>query len=161
MKKFLPAIVFLTLLGALVAPLIVSADAGTPIECVKLKRDITVDNITCAKDSVVGSPSAGTPGPTNPNCPLSGTLCPSGGTEKWGAFALLNTINTLVDWVFAFLVIFAVFYVIMGAYNILTSSGSPEKVSSGRNFILYAAIGLLVAFIARAIPSLVRAIMGF
>ncbi|MDO8424725.1 MAG: hypothetical protein Q7S70_02180 [bacterium] len=161
MKKFLPAIVFLTLAVALVAPVVASADAGTPIECVKLKRDITVDSTPCPKDSIVGSPNAGTPGAGNPNCPLVGTLCPVGGTEKWGAFALLNTINTIVDWVFAFLVIFAVFYVVMGAFNILTSSGSPEKVTSGRNNILYAAIGLLVAFIARAIPSLVRAIMGF
>lgn len=157
MRKILPAIVFLTLASALVAPIALAAD--TPIECVKLKRSITIDDVTCNQGDVVASPTAG--GPGGSSCPLTGTACPVGGTEKWGAFALLNTINTVVDWVFAFLVIFAVLYVIFGAFNILTSSGSPEKTTSGRNYILYAAIGLLVAFIARAIPSLVRAIMGF
>jgi len=40
------------------------------------------------------------------------------------------------------------------------SAGSPEKVSSGRQYIMYAAIGLIVGLLAKAIPSLVRMIAG-
>ncbi|MDO8424327.1 MAG: hypothetical protein Q7S70_00125, partial [bacterium] len=171
MKKISLVLVF----TALLIPFFVFAE-GTQ-ECVKIRRDIkfegsncnkapaaTPPNDVCPKGDVVGA-SGGTcdilttgsmPTVSGANTLKGGSAVGAWVTEKWGAVALINIINTIVDWIFAFLVIFAVFYVIMGAYNILTSAGSPQKVTSGRNFILYAVIGLLVAFIARAIPSLVK-----
>ncbi|MFH0788740.1 MAG: hypothetical protein V2B13_14155 [Pseudomonadota bacterium] len=176
MKK----ISFILIFTALLIPFFVFA--GGTQECVKIKREIkfegsncnkapatTPPNDICPKGDVVGA-SGGTcdilstgsmPAASGADTLKDGSAVTAWVTERWGAVALINIINTIVDWIFAFLVIFAVFYVMMGAFNILTSSGNPQKVSSGRNFILYAAIGLLVAFIARAIPSLVKSIMGF
>jgi len=42
----------------------------------------------------------------------------------------------------------------------LMSSGVPEKVTSGRNYILYAAIGLVVGLLSKALPALVKLISG-
>jgi hypothetical protein len=69
--------------------------------------------------------------------------------------------NAAVDWIFVVLVVLAVVFTILGAFNIIMSQGDPGKVDSGRNYIMFAAIGLIAAFIARAIPSIVKAIMGY
>ncbi|GAH61373.1 unnamed protein product, partial [marine sediment metagenome] len=58
------------------------------------------------------------------------------------------------------LVAFAAIMVLFGAFTLLTAGGAPEKVTSGRNYIIYAAIGLAVGLFAKAIPALVRVIMG-
>jgi hypothetical protein len=55
----------------------------------------------------------------------------------------------------------AVVLTIFGAFSILTAGGSPEKASTGKNYILYAVVGLAIAFIARAIPGIAKSIMGF
>ena len=67
----------------------------------------------------------------------------------------------MTDWAFLVIVAIVVILVILGALNIMTSAGSPEKVKAGRDQIMYAAIGMLIAIIARAVPSIVRAIVGY
>jgi len=42
----------------------------------------------------------------------------------------------------------------------LMSAGDTTKVSSGRNYIMYAAIGLIVGFLAKAIPAIVKLAVG-
>jgi hypothetical protein len=49
--------------------------------------------------------------------------------------------------------------IVIGAFNIITAGGSPEKVTAGRNYILYALIGMVVAFFAKAIPAIVSALI--
>jgi hypothetical protein len=72
----------------------------------------------------------------------------------------MNTINTLVDYIFIFIVTVVMIFVMLGAFSILTAAGDPEKITSGRNYIIYAAVGMAVAFLARAVPALVKAILG-
>jgi len=40
----------------------------------------------------------------------------------------------------------ALLFVVIGGFTMLTSQGNPEKIKAGRDTILWAAIGLLVAF---------------
>ena len=75
-------------------------------------------------------------------------------------FCVMNTLYSITDWIFVILVALAGIFVIIGAFTLLTAAGSPEKVTSGRNYILYAAIGLIVGLLAKAIPSLVRMVSG-
>ncbi|MBI2031493.1 MAG: hypothetical protein HYT08_02650 [Candidatus Levybacteria bacterium] len=39
----------------------------------------------------------------------------------------------------------ALLFIILGGYTILTSSGNPARVASGKNYIYYAIAGLLLA----------------
>jgi len=150
MKKILSALVLLSVLAVLVVPMVVSAQEVP--ECCKLRKSVTIDTTTCGKDAIVG--------PTGGSCPTEiGTINCT--TEKWGLFCVINTINTVVDWIFIVLIALTVFFVLMGAITILTAAGAPEKISKGRDYILYAAIGLIVAFIARAVPAIVKAVMGY
>ncbi len=80
--------------------------------------------------------------------------------SEYGMCCLLNTLYNVTDWIFVMLVGLAGIFVILGAMTLIMAAGSPEKVTSGRNYILYAAIGLLVAFLAKAIPGVVKLIAG-
>jgi len=73
---------------------------------------------------------------------------------------VLNTMYSISDWIFVLLVGVAGVFIIIGGMNLVMAAGSPDKVKTGRDYIMYAAIGLFVAFIARAIPGLVLMIIG-
>jgi hypothetical protein len=72
---------------------------------------------------------------------------------------LFETVYNVVDWVFTIFLVVAVLLGLIGAYNILTSAGSTEKVSAGRNYIVYAIVGAVVALLARAIPWIIKLIV--
>jgi len=92
-------------------------------------------------------------------CPATGD-CVFATTPKCGICCLLQTLYNITDWIFIILVGLAGIFVIMGAVVILTAGGTPEKLTTGRNYILYAAIGLLIAFLAKAIPGVVKLLAG-
>lgn len=46
--------------------------------------------------------------------------------------------------------------VLVGAFQILTAAGNPEKVSKGRSTILYAAIGGAIILLASSVSYIVR-----
>jgi len=122
------------LLAGLVLPMAVSAQVTQAPDTCTLKYDFTSVDPLCS----VG--------------PVS--------IADHGMCCLLNTIYSVTDWIFIILVGLAGIFVIMGAVVILTAGGTPEKLTTGRNYILYAAIGLLIAFLAKAIPGIVKLMAG-
>jgi hypothetical protein len=46
--------------------------------------------------------------------------------------------------------------ILVAAYMFITAGGTPDNVNKARNYILYALVGLIVAFLARALPGIVR-----
>ncbi|MDO8663585.1 MAG: hypothetical protein Q7K28_01955 [Candidatus Wildermuthbacteria bacterium] len=150
-------LVLFSILAVLVVPIAVSAQV-VPQECCKLTRKIEVGGEICtgiAGNNIVGAPGATCPGIGAINCPTAA------GTEKWGIFCIFNVISVIVDWFFVVMVILAVLFSILGAFNLLIGAGEPQKVTAGRNYIQYAAIGLIVGLIARAIPGIVKSVMGY
>jgi uncharacterized membrane protein len=63
-------------------------------------------------------------------------------------------------WAFYFLVVLAVIFVIIAAFKYLTASGDPEKVKSAGSTLLYAAIAIGVALLARAVPLVVGSFLS-
>jgi hypothetical protein len=153
MKKILSTLALISFLIFLAAPAIVSAQTEGPSDCCKMKRVLTIEGVTCPAGSIVG--------------PKTGDACPSigpavsCGSGYWGAYCLINTLYNITDWVFVILIALAGLFVIIGAFTFVTSSGDPEKTKKGRDYILYAAVGLAVAFLAKAVPGLVKLISGF
>ena len=152
MKKLLFALLLGTSLAAMVLPAMVLA-VDQPIECCKIgSRSVDVGDGPYVKGDIVG-PSGG-------NCPADvGAITDT--TEKWGLVCAINTANIVVNWVFLFFVVLAVLLTLFGAFDLLTAAGNSEKVTSGRNKIMYAAIGLIVGLFARVIPSLIKAVVGY
>lgn len=104
-------------------------------ETCKITRDITL------------------PGATTP-CP------PNADIETQGGCCLIQAIYNVTDWIFVFLMALATVFVILGAIFLLTAAGAPERIATGRNYIIYAIVGLAVGFLAKAIPSIVKLIIG-
>ena len=80
-------------------------------------------------------------------------------TNAWGMCCLLNSVYTVVDWMFFGLVALVSFFTIFGAFDILTAAGDPEKLKKGRERIMWAMVGLAVALLSRAIPGVVESLL--
>lgn len=80
-----------------------------------------------------------------------------------GAASGLNvntTISKITTFIFALLGIVAVFVIILGGFNMMTSAGDPGKVKKGKDTILWGIIGLVVAILAYAIVRFVLTQLG-
>lgn len=133
MKKIFSTLVLLSILVFLFLPTVAAAQ-----EC-EMARDVTLpgdDEVTCPK----------------------GTKIDMEGDK--GACCLLNAIYNVTDWIFVFLLALATVFVILGAIFLLTAAGAPERIATGRNYIIYAMIGLAIAFVAKAVPGIVKLIVG-
>jgi len=73
---------------------------------------------------------------------------------------VLQTLCTVFAWAFYFLVVIAVIFVIVAAFKYLTAAGDPEKVKSAGSTLLYAAIAIGVALLARAVPLVIGSFLG-
>ena len=69
--------------------------------------------------------------------------------------SIVEVVETIGSYVIGILVIVAVFYVLWAAYTFITAAGDTEKITSARNRIMYAGIGIIVALLARGIIALV------
>lgn len=138
MKKILPALILL----AIVFPAVVLAQ---PLNACQLSHDLSFIHPNCYENMSVGDPNV-------PGYYL--------GTDEWGVCCAFNAIFTIIDWAFFLLLAVAILLVLIGAYNLITAGGSPEKVTMGRNYILYAIVGFAIALLAKAVPGIARGLIG-
>ncbi len=66
-----------------------------------------------------------------------------------------GTIPIVINILLGFLGIISVFFIILGGYRMVVSNGNEENFVKGRQTVLYAIIGLLVALFAYAIVTIV------
>ena len=71
-----------------------------------------------------------------------------------------DVINIVLGWMFSFLVFLAIVFVLVAAYKYLTAAGDPEKVKSASNTLIYAAVAIAVALLARGLPFLIGGLIG-
>lgn len=93
-------------------------------------------------------------GPTGvsaPNSPISSVSALTGAT---GLFCVI------INWLFYLLLVAAVVFVLIAAFRYLTAAGDPEKVKAAGNTLLYAAIAVVVALIAKGIPFIAATFVG-
>ena len=112
--------------------------------------------------TVVGAQVAPTTCKITRNITLpDGTVCPpQADIETQGICCILQATYNVTDWIFVFLIALATVFVIIGAIFLLTAAGAPERIASGRNYIIFAVVGLAVGFLAKAIPGIVKLIVG-
>ena len=73
---------------------------------------------------------------------------------------ILDTLDTVTDWVFAVAMTIALIFLIMAAFQFVTGGGDAAKVTEARQKLMYAFIGIAVAFVSagfvRVIAELVK-----
>ena len=83
---------------------------------------------------------------------------PSGGiTSVQGIYDKLIVVS---NWLFAFLLVFAVIFIIWAAWNYLTAAGDQNKVQKAKDGILYAIIAVAIAVLAKVIINVVANFFG-
>ena len=131
MKRILPVLILLTLVLPAVA-------LAQPETC-NITRTITIGS-----------------GASLFTCPTG----PSVSITDYGQCCALNALYKISDVIFVILLALAIIFFLLGAGTLIIAAGTPEKVQSGRNYILYAIIGLAVAFLARAVPGVAKFFVG-
>jgi ABC-type uncharacterized transport system permease subunit len=90
--------------------------------------------------------------------PPSGVNVPQGNITSLQS--VLQLLCTVFAWAFYFLIVLAVIFVIFAAFKYLTAAGDPEKVKAAGATLLYAAIAIGVALLAKAVPLVVGSFLG-
>jgi hypothetical protein len=171
MKK----IICLVTLAILLLPMIAFAQSG-PKTCCELKSTIKYEgdsyktgaaNIWIS-ETIYTAPALPAERPCGPANITAAMACSETGsasnatscwTSRWGMICTLNTVNRIFNVVFVLLMALVGIMVIIGAFNIVTAGGDPQKVTSGKNYIMYAVLGLVVALFAKAIPAIVMLVI--
>lgn len=68
---------------------------------------------------------------------------------------LVDRVLVFIDWFFWALIIISFFMLLIGAFNILTAGGNPDKVALGRKYLMFASIGLVLALLTFVIPRMI------
>ncbi len=67
---------------------------------------------------------------------------------------------TIMNWMFTILILVAIFYVLLAAFKFVTSNGDSEKTKKARDMIIYAAVAIAAAILAKGIPLIVGNFFG-
>ncbi len=151
MKKILLAFL---LVFALVLPL--AGSALTRLEECKLGHDLGTR--LCGDVNKLVKGMTITLGGTGACCDLPGTT--GGICKDAGVVCLIDFVNTIGDWIFAGLLAIVVIILFFAGFQFITAGGSPEGVMAARSKIIYAIVGLAVAFLAKALIKVIEVLVG-
>jgi len=153
MKKILSFIVLSALLVGLAAPVLVGAQDQKIKECCTLGQKIDFgDGTVCEGKSVAA------PGDTaGKDC--TGIWCAKSATS-WGMFCLVNVVYNVTNWIFYLMMVAVVIVFVIAGAMFMTAGGDTEKTKSAKGMMILAIIGLVIALIAKLIPSVVKLIVG-
>jgi hypothetical protein len=73
---------------------------------------------------------------------------------------VLQMLCTVFAWAFYFLLVLAVIFIIVAGFKYLTAAGDPEKVKSAGTMLIYTAVAIGVALLARAVPLVIGSFLG-
>ena len=139
-KKIVPTLVLSILLVGLAMPLLASAQTE-PLQSCTIRKDLS--------------------GLTSIRCPAQGQVCLySNDAYDCGICCIMNSVYNITDWVFLFVMAIAILMVIISAFIFVTAGGDAEKTKKARDYMMYAAIGIGVGLLAKAVPVIVRTIVG-
>jgi len=164
MKKVLISLTLLSILAVLFIPLVrtqgmtITHDESLPNECCEMKYDVTIGDTTYNKGKILGANE------DKINC----TLVTDDNNDNnviilengYSLYCLLGTIYWVTNLVFLAAILLVVILIIVGGIMIMTAAGDEAKVKKGKNFILYALIGFVVAILAKAVPALAKFFIG-
>lgn len=102
-------------------------------------------------------------GPTPPG-PGGPTPPGGGGTVNLPNPLACNDIpcvgQKIVSGLFYLVTPIVVIMVLVGAFQILTAGGSPDRVTKGRNTIFYAVVGYAIVLIAQGLVFIIKEVLG-
>jgi len=190
MKKLLSISILIILATGLIAPSAVLAQKEKLKECCTIHQDMVwKSGMVCldADTATTGNCKDNGPGPNKETdcakgpdyCKLTKdkrigakglTACPtpakpdekvnSFSNDQWGMICLINTITYLTNWIFYLMMIAVVVVFVIAAAWFMMAGGDPEKTSKAKGMMTLGIVGLVIALVAKLIPSVVKLIIG-
>lgn len=71
-----------------------------------------------------------------------------------------GVVCTIINWIFWLLIVLTIIFVLVAAFRYLTAAGDPEKVKAAGSTLLYAAVAVVVALLAKGLPLIVSTFIG-
>ncbi len=68
----------------------------------------------------------------------------------------VEVVITVVQWFYTIVFVVAVLFILLAAYNFITSGGDEEKTGTAKKQLMYAVIGVAVALLSYGIVTFVR-----
>jgi uncharacterized membrane protein YraQ (UPF0718 family) len=88
------------------------------------------------------------------------TQCKTGGGSVQKINNVWTNVRTVINWLLIAIGLVCVIFIILGGVRFVISGGNPEKVKSGKNSIMYALIGLIIAVLSGVIVNVVFDAVG-
>ena len=138
---------------------LVLADGG-PNQCCVLNHDLREIDNRCAQGATVGPPNWDT---SKNWCDPDGngiSEIPGNQTKKWGLCCLVDSIYNVTDWLFYVLMAGIAILFILAGFFFITAGGDTTKITQSKRFVFYGIIGLILALMARIIPSIIKRLVS-
>lgn len=74
--------------------------------------------------------------------------------------SLLTLVDTATNWVFAIFVILSIIFVLLAAFQFVTGGGDAKKIEEARQKLIWAAVGIIIALLAKGLVPVIRNIVG-
>ena len=159
MKKILSLLILSLLVVGLVAPVMAGAQDQKIKECCKIGQTIDMGDAGACASGEIAAPDIAAGAACNGGYEPS-EVCPVGEEGNWGIFCLVNMVYIVTNWIFYLMMIAVVIIFVAAGAKYMMSSGDPEKTKSAKGLIIFGIVGLVIALVARLIPSVVKLIVG-
>jgi len=157
MKKILSFVILGILLVGLAAPILAGAQDQKVKECCKISQTIDLGDDTTKCTVVSGTATISAPDDVARADCGAGTLC---GKEKWGMYCLVNTVYNVTNWLFYLMIVAVVIVFVIAGAMYMMAGGDSEKTKGAKGMMIYGIVGLVIALIAKLVPSVVKLIVG-
>lgn len=87
-------------------------------------------------------------------------ITPPTGPISIGGGTVAGVVCLGLQWLFTGAILFSIILALVAAYEYMRSSGEPAKVTAATNRLIFVAIGVAVAILARTLPVLVGSLFN-
>lgn len=69
-------------------------------------------------------------------------------------------IDNIIDFIFKIAIALAPLMIVIGAFYIMTAGGDTNRVTTGKNIILYTLIGFAIILLAKGLVAVIKQLLG-
>jgi hypothetical protein len=74
--------------------------------------------------------------------------------------AVMAFLSRIAGWIFVVLLFMAFLFILLGGFTYVTSKGDPKAITTAKNYIIYALIGVAVGVLAKGLVYVVCNMLG-
>ena len=76
------------------------------------------------------------------------------------ATSLEEIVDNIINFVFKIAIALAPLMIVIGAFYIMTAGGDTNRVTTGKNIILYTLIGFAIILLAKGLVAVIKQLLG-